>query len=73
MMGFLFFLGVVIVCEFFIIPKFLKNYTSFLLLGLLCGLGGSARNVLCGGGFDDTDSNSLPHVSDGETSERGEF
>merc|ERR1740129_1242118 len=71
MMGFLFFLGVWIFCEFFI-PKFL-NYTSFLLLGLLCGLGGSARNILCGGGFDDTDSNSLPHVSDGETSGRGEF
>ena len=62
-MGFLFFLGVWIVCEFFI-PKFLKNYTSFLLLGLLCGLGGGAGNFLCGGGLDDTDSNSLPHVSE---------
>jgi hypothetical protein len=61
MMGFLIFLGVWIVCEFFI-PKFL-NYTSFLLLDLLCGLGGGAGNILGGGGFDDTDSNSLPHVS----------
>jgi len=42
----------------------LKNYTSFLLLGLLCGLGGSAGNILGGGGLDDTDSNSLPHVSE---------
>ena len=62
-MGFLFFLGVWIVSEFFI-PKFLKNYTSFLLLGLLCGLGGGAGNFLGGGGLDDTDSNSLPHVSE---------
>ena len=60
-MGFLFFLGVWIFCEFFI-PKFLKNYTSFLLLDLCCGLGGGAGNVLGGGGLDDTDSNSLPHV-----------
>jgi hypothetical protein len=62
-MGFLFFLGGfwIIFSEFFI-PKFL-NYTSFLLLGLFCGLGGLSVNHLWGGGLDDTDSNGLPHVS----------
>merc|ERR1719341_2004912 len=41
---------------------------SLLLVGLLGGLGGLAGNLLGGGGLDDTDSNSLPHVPDGEPS-----
>merc|ERR1719495_2106487 len=41
---------------------------SLLLVGLLGGLGGLAGDLLGGGGLDDTDSNSLPHVPDGEPS-----
>merc|ERR1719273_2350050 len=41
---------------------------SLLLVGLLGGLGGLAGNLLGGGGLDDTDSNSLPHVPNGEPS-----
>merc|ERR1719309_358670 len=43
---------------------------SLLLVGLLGGLGGFAGDLLGGGGLDDTDSNSLPHVPDGEPSKR---
>merc|ERR1719150_416555 len=43
---------------------------SLLLVGLLGGLGGLAGDLLGGGGLDDTDSNSLPHVPDGEPSKR---
>merc|ERR1719273_1382055 len=42
---------------------------SLLLVGLLGGLGGLAGDLLGGGGLDDTDSNSLPHVPDGEPSQ----
>merc|ERR1740122_257372 len=42
---------------------------SFLLHGLLGGLGLLALQRLGGGGLDDTDSHSLPHVTDGEPSE----
>merc|ERR1719325_377362 len=42
---------------------------SLLLVGLLGGLGGLAGDLLGGCGLDDTDSNSLPHVPDGEPSE----
>merc|ERR1711962_1158691 len=41
---------------------------SLLLVGLLGGLGGLAGDLLGGGGLDDTDSNSLPHVPNGEPS-----
>ena len=43
---------------------------SFLLHGLLGGLGLLALGDLGGGGLDDTDSHGLPHVTDGEPSER---
>ena len=39
---------------------------SFLLVGLLSGLGGLALNYLDGGRLDDSDSHSLPHVTDSE-------
>merc|ERR1740122_864092 len=42
---------------------------SFLLHGLLGGLGLLALKRLGGGGLDDTDSHGLPHVTDGEPSE----
>merc|ERR1719325_469460 len=42
---------------------------SLLLVGLLGGLSGLAGNLLGCGGLDDTDSNSLPHVPDGEPSQ----
>ena len=42
---------------------------SFLLHGLLGGLGLLALQRLGGGGLDDTDSHGLPHVTDGEPSE----
>ena len=42
---------------------------SFLLHGLLGGLGLLALGDLDGGGLDDTDSHGLPHVTDGEPSE----
>jgi hypothetical protein len=42
-------------------------------LGLLGSLGGGSGNVLGSNGFDDTDSDGLSHVTDSETSERGEF
>ena len=42
---------------------------SFLLHGLLGGLGLLALSSLRGGGLDDTDSHGLPHVTDGEPSE----
>jgi len=41
---------------------------SFLLLGLLCGLGLTALHGLRCGGLDDTDSDGLPHVTDSESS-----
>lgn len=40
---------------------------SFLLLGLLCSLGRFSRNLLDLHRLDDADSNSLPHVTHGET------
>merc|ERR1739838_1185380 len=46
---------------------------SLLLVGLLGGLGGLAGDLLGGGGLDDTDSNSLPHVPDGEPSKGREL
>jgi hypothetical protein len=58
-----------VVTEF--IPE-LKVY-SFLLLGLLSGLGGGSGHFLSSDALDDTDGNSLPHVTDSETSKRGEF
>jgi len=45
---------------------------SLLLVGLLCGLGGGSRHFLGGHGLDDTDSDGLSHVTDGETSKWGE-
>merc|ERR1719197_423610 len=42
---------------------------SLLLVGLLGGLCGLAGDLLGGGGLNDTDSNSLPHVPDGEPSQ----
>ena len=39
---------------------------SFLLHGLLSGLGLLALGDLGGGGLDDTDSHGLPHVTDSE-------
>jgi len=45
---------------------------SLLLLGgLLCSLGDLATLLGLLDGFDDTDSNGLPHITDGETTERG--
>ena len=45
---------------------------SLLLVGLLGGLGDlTAGGFLTGGLFDDTDSDGLSHVSNGETTERG--
>merc|ERR1712004_518321 len=41
---------------------------SLLLVSLLGGLCGLAGDLLGGGGLDDTDSNSLPHVPNGEPS-----
>ena len=41
---------------------------SFLLVGLLCGLGLASFDDLGSGGLDDTNSNSLPHVTDSESS-----
>merc|ERR1711882_6166 len=41
---------------------------SFLLLGLLGGLGLGAFDGLWSGGLDDTDSDGLPHVTDSEPS-----
>ena len=42
---------------------------SFLLVGLLSGLGGLALNYLWGGRLDDSDSHGLPHVTDSEPGE----
>ena len=39
---------------------------SFLLVGLLSGLGGLALHYLDGGRLDDSDSHGLPHVTDSE-------
>ena len=41
-------------------------------MGLLCGLGGGSGNVLLFHLLDDTDSDGLPHVTNGETSQRRE-
>ena len=41
-------------------------------MGLLCGLGDVAGHLLGGGALDDTDGDGLPHVTDSETSKRGE-
>ena len=43
---------------------------SFLLVGLLSGLGGLALNYLDGGRLDDSDSHGLPHVTDSEPDKR---
>ena len=43
-----------------------------LLLGLLGGLGGGARDLLGGDRLDDADGDRLPHVAHGEATERGE-
>jgi len=45
---------------------------SLLLAGLLGSLGGGTGHILGGHGLDDTDGDSLSHVTDGETSKRGE-
>lgn len=45
---------------------------SFLLLGLLCSLGGLSGNVLGVHGFDDTDGHGLPHVTHSKTTWRGQ-
>ena len=42
---------------------------SFLLHGLLGGLGLASLHGLGGGGLDDTDSHGLPHVTDSEPSQ----
>jgi len=51
----------------------LKNTNkSLLLVGLFGSLGNLATDgFLSGGLFDDTDSNSLSHVTDGETTKWG--
>merc|ERR1719325_394905 len=46
---------------------------SLLLVGLLGGLGSLSSNLLGGSGLDDTDSNGLPHVPDGEPSKGREL
>merc|ERR1719219_2434104 len=46
--------------------------SSFLLVGLLRGLGCLALHNLGGGGLDDANSHGLPHVTDSEPSERRE-
>merc|ERR1719219_1868809 len=46
--------------------------SSFLLVGLLRGLGSLALHNLGGGGLDDAHSHGLPHVTDSEPSERRE-
>ena len=46
-----------------------KLSISFLLHGLLGGLGLGALHGLGGGGLDDTDSHGLPHVTDSEPSQ----
>merc|ERR1719219_656916 len=46
--------------------------SSFLLVGLLRGLGSLALHNLGGGGLDDAHSHGLPHVTDCEPSERRE-
>lgn len=43
-----------------------------LLLGLGGGLGGGASGLLGGDRLDDSDGDSLPHVTHGEATERGE-
>jgi len=45
---------------------------SLLLVGLLGGLGSGTRHILGGHGLDDTDGDGLSHVTDSETSKRGE-
>merc|ERR1711997_286919 len=45
---------------------------SFLLVGLLSGLGRLALHNLGGGGLDGAHSDGLPHVTDSEPSERRE-
>jgi len=50
-----------------------KDGNLLLLVGLLGGLGGLSSNLLGGGGLDDTDSNGLPHVPDGEPSKGREL
>jgi len=45
---------------------------SLLLDCLLASLGGLASLDLGGGGLDDSDGDGLPHVTDSETTERGE-
>jgi len=53
----------------FMLPN---NIISLLLVGLLCGLGFLALLLLGSGCLDDTDGNGLSHVTDSETSKRGE-
>merc|ERR550525_2271846 len=53
----------------FMLPN---NIISLLLVGLLCGLCFLALLLLGSGCLDDTDSNGLYHVTDSETSKRGE-
>jgi len=45
---------------------------SLLLGGLLGGLGSGTGHVLGSHSLDDADSDGLPHVTDSETSKRGE-
>ena len=47
----------------------LPTNISFLLVGLLRGLGRLALHNLGGGGLDDADSHGLPHVTDSEPGE----
>merc|ERR1719328_29697 len=49
-----------------------RSILLFLLLGLLGSLGGCSRNFLWSHSLDDTDSDSLSHVTYSETSKRGE-
>ena len=51
----------------------LLRWRSLLLDCLLGSLGLDAGDFLLGDGLDDVDSNGLPHVTDGELTERGEI
>ena len=53
----------------FIIQSNEERDKLLLLLGLLGSLGGGARLGLGGHRLDDTDSDGLPHVTDGEPTE----
>merc|ERR1719369_1891061 len=50
-----------------------QDRISLLLASLLSGLGHLTSNLLRSGTLDDTDSNRLPHVSDGESTKGWEL